>query len=104
MPADTILYNARIATNGVPSFVEAVAVTDGKIIAIGSDHEIFRLRGPNTKTIDASGRTVIPGRTRFGPDSATTWNCDGTECLRSRTRYGCSRTRPRGRRRHSGCG
>src|SRR3989475_12172348 len=61
MPADTILYNARIATNGVPSFVEAVAVTDGKIAAIGSDHEIFRLRGPITNLIDASGRTVIPG-------------------------------------------
>src|SRR6266581_152790 len=61
MPADTILYNARIATNGVPSFVEAVAVTEGKIIAIGSDREIFRLRGPNTRIIDANGRTVIPG-------------------------------------------
>src|SRR5258706_8482739 len=61
MPADTILYNARIATNGVPSFVQAVAVTDGRIIAIGSDREIFRLRGPNTRIIDANGRTVIPG-------------------------------------------
>src|SRR5437870_13330237 len=60
MPADTILYNARIATNGVPSFVEAVAVTDGKIAAIGSDHEIFRLRGPITNLINANGRTVIP--------------------------------------------
>src|SRR5258705_7604017 len=61
MPADTILYNAKIATNGVPSFAEAIAITDGKIIAIGSDREIFRLRGPNTRIIDASGRTVIPG-------------------------------------------
>src|SRR6266496_6388312 len=61
MPADTILYNARIATNGVPSFVEAVAITDGKITAIGSDREIFRLRGPNTRIIDANSRTVIPG-------------------------------------------
>ncbi len=61
MPADTILYNARIATNGVPSFVEAVAITDGKIIAIGSDREIFRLRGPITSLINANGCTVIPG-------------------------------------------
>src|SRR5712664_1583455 len=61
MAADTILYNARIATNGVPSFVEAVAVSDGKIVAIGSDREIFRLRGPNTRIIDGNGRTVIPG-------------------------------------------
>ncbi len=61
MPADTILYNARIATNGVPSFVEAVAITDGKITAIGSDREIFRLRGPLTGLFNANGRTVIPG-------------------------------------------
>ena len=61
MPADTILYNARIATNGVPSFVEALAVTDGKIIATGTDREIFGLRGPETRVIDANGRTVIPG-------------------------------------------
>ena len=31
MPADIILHNARIATNSVPSFVEAVAIKDGKI-------------------------------------------------------------------------
>src|SRR6266576_850012 len=61
MPADTILHNARIATNGVPSFVEAVAITDGKITAIGSDREIFTLRGLNTRIIDANVRTVIPG-------------------------------------------
>ena len=31
MFAEMILYNAKVATNDVPSFVEAVAVTDGKI-------------------------------------------------------------------------
>src|SRR6476660_356922 len=61
MPADTILHNARIATNGVPSFVEALAVTDGKIIATGTDREILGLRGPETRVIDANGRTLIPG-------------------------------------------
>src|SRR6201988_736389 len=61
MPADTILFNARIATNGVPSFVEAVAITDGKVIAIGSDDEISKLYGPSTRIIDGNGRTVIPG-------------------------------------------
>ena len=35
MPADVILHNAKIATNRVPSFVEAVAIEDGKIIAAG---------------------------------------------------------------------
>src|SRR6476646_8045310 len=61
MPADTILYNAKIATNGVRSFVEAIAITDGKAVPIGSDREIFKLRGPITSLINANGRTVIPG-------------------------------------------
>jgi predicted amidohydrolase YtcJ len=61
MAADTIVHNARIATNTVPSFVEALAVKDGKVIATGNEREIFQLRGPATKVIDANGRTVIPG-------------------------------------------
>src|SRR5712691_1371867 len=61
MPADCILHNARIATNGVPSFVEAIAIKDGKISITGSNDEILRQRGPATSLIDAKGRTVIPG-------------------------------------------
>src|SRR4051794_29773418 len=61
MPADTILHNAKIATNSVPSFVDALVITEGKITATGSARDIFRLRGPATKVIDANGRTVIPG-------------------------------------------
>jgi predicted amidohydrolase YtcJ len=61
MPADTILHNAKIATNTVPSFVEALAVTDGKIAATGTNQEILRLRGPETRVIDGKGRTIIPG-------------------------------------------
>jgi predicted amidohydrolase YtcJ len=58
---DTIVHNAKIATNGTPAFVEAVAVEDGKILACGTDGEILRLRGPSTNVIDANGRTVVPG-------------------------------------------
>src|SRR5208283_802878 len=61
MPADTILHNARIATNGTPSVVEALATEGGKIAAIGTNEQILRLRGPATQEIDARGRTVIPG-------------------------------------------
>jgi predicted amidohydrolase YtcJ len=61
MSVDTILHNAKIATNSVPSFVEALAISGGKIRATGTDDEILRLRGPATKVIDAKGRTIIPG-------------------------------------------
>jgi predicted amidohydrolase YtcJ len=59
--ADVILHNARIATNRVPSFVEAVAIEGGKFVAAGTSDEILRQRGPTTRVIDAGGRTVIPG-------------------------------------------
>jgi predicted amidohydrolase YtcJ len=61
VPADLILHNAKIATNGVPSFVEAVAIEGEKILVTGASAEVFRHRGPSTLVIDARGRTVIPG-------------------------------------------
>ena len=61
MSVDTIVHNARIATNQVPSFVEAVAISAGKISAAGHDDEILRLRETGTQVIDGNRRTVIPG-------------------------------------------
>ena len=61
MSVDTILHNAKIATNGVPSFAQAVAIEAGKISAVGKDDEVLRLRTTETKVIDGKGRTVIPG-------------------------------------------
>jgi predicted amidohydrolase YtcJ len=60
--ADTILVNGKILTVD-PQFSirEAVAVRDGKIMAVGSSAEIRKLVGPQTRTIDLQGRTVIPG-------------------------------------------
>src|SRR5260370_6591391 len=58
---DTILHNAKVATNRVPSFAEAIAIANGKISRVGKDEEILRLRGPETRVIDGKGRTVIPG-------------------------------------------
>jgi predicted amidohydrolase YtcJ len=59
--AEIILHNAKIATNNVPSFVEAIAISDGKVAAIGRNEEILRLRGPATHVIDGRRHTVIPG-------------------------------------------
>jgi predicted amidohydrolase YtcJ len=59
--AEIILHNAKIATNEVPSFVEAIAISDGRVTATGVNEEILSLRGPATRVIDGGGRTVIPG-------------------------------------------
>jgi predicted amidohydrolase YtcJ len=61
MQPDLIIHDAKIATNSTPSFVQAIAVADGKVVASGTNQDILRLRGPATRVIDAVGRTVIPG-------------------------------------------
>ena len=62
MSADTIIHNAKIATNGAPAFAEAVAIKDGKVTATGTNDDVLRQqRGPTTRLIDANRRTVIPG-------------------------------------------
>jgi predicted amidohydrolase YtcJ len=38
-----------------------LAIVGGKVVATGSDREIFQMHGPAARVIDAKGRTVIPG-------------------------------------------
>src|SRR5712671_7262113 len=60
--ADLIAYNGKIATqNERRSIVEAVAVLDGKFLAVGTDREVMAWRGEQTQLINLNKRTVIPG-------------------------------------------
>ena len=60
--ADTILLNGKILTVDAQfSTHSALAVREGKIVALGGDAEIRKLAGRTTRTIDLQGRTVIPG-------------------------------------------
>jgi len=43
------------------SRVQAVAVRNGHIVAVGSNSEVEALAGPNTRVIDLHGRLTIPG-------------------------------------------
>lgn len=62
MTADLILHNGRIHTvdRDKPT-VAAVAIKDGRFLAVGSDAEIMVHRGAATRVIDLYKRTVIPG-------------------------------------------
>ena len=40
---------------------DAVAVSKGKIVAVGAAVDINKLRGPDTEQVDLSGRTLLPG-------------------------------------------
>lgn len=60
--ADRVLVNGRILTvDARDSVAEAVAVKDGRILAVGTNAEIRALAGPATETIDLQGRTATPG-------------------------------------------
>jgi len=59
---DLIINNGKVITVDKDfSFAEAVAVKDGKILAVGDRDEIENLRGPKTKTLDLKGNVLMPG-------------------------------------------
>jgi predicted amidohydrolase YtcJ len=60
--ADLVIVHGHVWTvDPGNSRAEAVAVHDGRIVAVGSDREIAKWIGPATKTIDAQGKSVLPG-------------------------------------------
>jgi predicted amidohydrolase YtcJ len=58
----TILVNGKILTVD-PKFstAEAVAVREGRIVAVGSSSALRKMAGKQARMIDLDGRTVIPG-------------------------------------------
>ena len=60
--ADTIIVNAVVHTmdKSQPA-AEAVAIYANRIVAAGSTKDIKKLAGPNTRTIDAKKRLLLPG-------------------------------------------
>lgn len=61
--AEMVLYNGRISTiNMAQSEVQAIAITKGRIVEIGSDKDILSKYADNkTQIIDLQGRRAIPG-------------------------------------------
>jgi len=69
--ADLILWHGKIWTGEPTSppgvkpaaakFAEAVAIVNGRILAVGSNAEIQTYAGRNTKVVDLKGRLAVPG-------------------------------------------
>lgn len=60
--ADLIFTNGRFHTlQRMWPTASAVAVHDGRFLAVGSVPDVLAHKGPNTQVIDLLGRTVIPG-------------------------------------------
>ena len=60
--ADLAVVAANIITvDGANPRAQALAVRNGKFVAVGSEAEVWALIGPDTRVIDAVGRTITPG-------------------------------------------
>src|ERR687898_1327916 len=60
-PVDLIVINGHVYSADRDELAEAVAVRGNKVIRVGSNREIQRLRRAQTTVIDAKGGAVLPG-------------------------------------------
>lgn len=60
--ADLVLHDGAVITAD-PGFSvhEAVAVTDGRVVAVGTSSAVLQEVGTDTRVVDLEGRTVLPG-------------------------------------------
>ena len=61
--ADVIYHNGSILTmaGAEPTYVEALAVKDGKIAFAGSKSAALKMKGDATRIVDLGGKTLLPG-------------------------------------------
>ncbi|MGC8998401.1 MAG: amidohydrolase [Candidatus Bathyarchaeia archaeon] len=59
---DVAILNANVVTlNAGQPRAKAIAIRDGRIVAVGSEAEIRKYIGSETKVLDVGGKTVVPG-------------------------------------------
>ena len=58
-----ILHGKAYTLDAKRPWAQAVAIASGKIVAVGDDREIEKLRGSKTEVIDAANHLVLPGFT-----------------------------------------
>jgi predicted amidohydrolase YtcJ len=60
--ADLVFVNGAVYTvDAARSWAKAVAVKDGRILAVGTDADVADLTGPGTEVVDLGGRMLLPG-------------------------------------------
>jgi predicted amidohydrolase YtcJ len=60
-PADLVLHNGDVWANDGGGGATAVAVSDRRIVAVGSDERVLRWAGRGTRVVDLRGAFVAPG-------------------------------------------
>jgi hypothetical protein len=62
MSADLIVTGARVETMApAGTIAQALAVSNGRIVAVGSTDEMEPMAGPGTRLLQLNGETVLPG-------------------------------------------
>jgi predicted amidohydrolase YtcJ len=62
MQAERIFHNGIVFTaNSAGTRAQAIALSGGAFVAVGSDLEVRSLAGPGTEMVDLRGRMVLPG-------------------------------------------
>lgn len=62
MEADLVITNGKVITVDKDfSIKQALAVQDGKILAVGANDEMKAFIGPGTKVLDLKGKPILPG-------------------------------------------
>ncbi len=62
MAVDTVYFNAEVYTvNPNQPWVSAIAVEDGRFVAVGSDSEVKALATKSTRMVDMEGQFMMPG-------------------------------------------
>jgi predicted amidohydrolase YtcJ len=57
-----VFYNGKVVTlDPKSSIVSAIAVAGDSIVAVGDDATVRAMAGPQTRSVDLGGRTIIPG-------------------------------------------
>lgn len=60
--ADRVFLNGKVLTADIDfSIAQAIAVSDDRIVAVGSDAQVNTLVGDTTEVVDLNGRTIVPG-------------------------------------------
>lgn len=61
MAADLVLYGDIVTMHEEAPRAQALAVTGGRITAVGARTDVEELVGPDTRVVDVGGATVLPG-------------------------------------------
>ena len=63
--AHMVLYNGRVLTmdrDQPPiNVAQAIALRDGRVLAVGDDDRLLKMAGPDTVKVDLDGKAIIPG-------------------------------------------